>query len=147
MQETSSFRFFNRGPSPAARLVFFSLLSLLLLFVDARYKYLEVARSALSVVLYPFQRLAAAPGELWLQADKFLTLQGTLVGDNEQLRRQHTLDSLQLQQFHALQAENQHLREMLAVQQRTGYPSQLAEIAYVERDIFRRKLFIDKGTQ
>lgn len=147
MEETSSFRFFNRGPSPAARLVFFTLLSLLLLFVDARYKYLESARSVLSVIVYPFQRLAAAPGELWQQADSFLTLQSNLVRDNARLRERYTLNAVRLQQFQALQAENQHLRDMLAVRQRVDYPSQLAEIAYVERDIFKRKLFLDKGAQ
>lgn len=147
MEETSSFRFFNRGPSPAARLAFFLLLSLLLLFVDARYKYLESARSALSVVVYPFQRLAEMPGELWQQADSFFTLQNNLIRDNARLRQSHILDAAQLQKFQALQAEDQHLRDMLAVQQRANYPAQLAEIAYVERDIFKRKLFLDKGAQ
>ena len=62
MENTQSFQFFNRGPSPAVRLVFFSVLSLLLLFVDARYRYLESTRSALSVLVSPMQRLATLPG-------------------------------------------------------------------------------------
>ena len=147
MDQTQSFRFFNRGPSPGVRLAFFSLLSLLLLFVDARYRYLESARSVLSVLTFPLQRAVAAPGGLWQQADSFFTLQGSLLRDNAQLRQQHTTDSVQLQQFQILQAENQHLRELLAVQQRATYPTQLAEIVYVERDIFKRKLFLDKGAQ
>ena len=40
--------FFNRGPSALARLAFFSLLSLLLLFGDARYRYLEVVRQGVA---------------------------------------------------------------------------------------------------
>ena len=147
MEHTQSFRFFNRGPSPAVRLVFFSLLSLLLLFLDARYQYLEFARSALSVLTYPLQRMVAAPGALWHQADSFLAFQGNLVRDNAQLRQQHNEDAAQLQQLQALQAENQHLRELLAVQQRAGYSMQTAEIMYTERDIFKRKLFLDKGAQ
>ena len=144
---TQSFRFFNRGPSSAVRLAFFSLLSLLLLFVDARYQYLESARSALSVLTYPFQRLASSPGMLWQQADSFLTLQSNLLRDNEQLHQQHTVDAEQLQQLQVLKAENEHLRKLLAVQQRVEYPTQLAEIVYVERDIFKRKLYLDKGAQ
>ena len=147
MDQTQSFRFFNRGPSPAARLAFFSLLSLLLLFVDARYRYLESVRSALSVLTYPLQRVVAAPGALWQQADSFFTLQGNLLRDNAQMHQQHTVDAVQLQQLQVLQAENQHLRELFAVQQRATYPTQLAEIVYVERDIFKRKLFLDKGAQ
>jgi rod shape-determining protein MreC len=33
------------------------------------------------------------------------------------------------------------------VQQRADYPMQLAEIIYVERDMFNRKILLDKGTQ
>jgi len=147
MEHTQSFRFFNRGPSPAVRLIFFILLSLLLLFVDARYQYLESARSGLSILVYPLQRLVAVPGALWHQADTFFVLQGNLVHDNAQLRQQHGVDTAQLQQLQVLQAENQHLRQLLAVQQRADYPTQLAEIVYTERDIFKRKLFLDKGAQ
>ena len=147
MEETQSFRFFNRGPGPAARLVFFVLLSLLLLFVDARYRYLESVRSAVSIFTYPLQRLVAAPGALWQQADSFFTLQGNLLLDNTRMRQQHTIDAVQLQQLQVLQAENQHLRDLLALQQRTAFPMQPAEIVYVERDIFKRKLFLDKGSQ
>lgn len=147
MDSTQSFRFFNRGPSPVVRLVFFSLLSLLLLFVDARYKYLEFARSALSVLTYPLQRVVAAPDALWHQAESFFTLQSGLLRDNAQMRQQHTVDAVQLQQLQVLRAENQHLRDLLAVQQRAAYPTQLAEIVYAERDIFKRKLFLNKGAQ
>jgi len=147
MEHTQSFRFFNHGPSPAVRLVFFVLLSLLLMFVDARYQYLETARSAISILTYPLQRMVALPGALWHQADSFFVLQGNLVRDNAQLRQQHSVEAAQLQQLQVLQAENQHLRDLLAVQQRADYPMQMAEIVYAERDIFKRKLFLDKGAQ
>ena len=147
MEHTQSFRFFNRGPSPAVRLIFFSLLSLLLLFVDARYKYLESTRSALSILTYPLQQLVAAPGALWHRAGTLFTLQGNLIHDNTELHQQHLIDAAQLQQLQALQAENQHLRQLLEVRQHAGYPMQMAEIVYVERDIFKRKLLLDKGTQ
>lgn len=147
MEHTQSFRFFNRGPSPAVRLVFFSLLSLLLLFVDARYRYLESTRSTLSILVYPLQQLAAVPGALWQRADTFFTLQSNLIRDNAELQQQHLVNSAQLQQLQVLREENQHLRQLLAVQQRADYPMQLAEIVYVERDIFKRKLLLDKGAQ
>ena len=54
--------FFHRGPSPAARLVFFGLVSIVLLFLDARYRYLEQVRQVVAVVLHPVQRAAALPG-------------------------------------------------------------------------------------
>jgi rod shape-determining protein MreC len=36
---------------------------------------------------------------------------------------------------------------LLDVTQRADYTMQMAQIAYVERDIFKRKLFLDKGEQ
>ena len=147
MEQTQPLRFFNRGPSPAVRLVFFALLSLLLLFVDVRYRYLESIRSGLSVLVYPLQRLVTAPSKLWHEVDGFFSSHNSLIRDNAELRHQHTLDVAQLLQLEVLKAENQHLRNLLMVQQRADYPMQLAEIMYVERDIFNRKILLDKGTQ
>ncbi|MDQ3268138.1 MAG: rod shape-determining protein MreC [Pseudomonadota bacterium] len=147
MEQNQPIRFFNRGPPPAVRLVFFALLSLLLLFVDVRYRYLESIRSGLSVLLYPLQRLVTAPGKLWHEVDDFFVSHNSLIRDNAELRNKHTLDIAQLLQLQVLKAENQHLRNLLMVQQRADYPMQLAEIMYVERDMFNRKILLDKGTQ
>ncbi|MDD5299526.1 MAG: rod shape-determining protein MreC [Gallionella sp.] len=145
MENTQSFQFFNRGPSPAVRLVFFSVLSLLLLFVDARYRYLESTRSALSVLVSPIQRLATLPGVLWQQAGDFFITQRSLVEENKLLHRQHQGDAAQLSQWQALQQENQQLRNLLALPQRSEFNAQPAEIVYTERDVFRRRVLINKG--
>jgi rod shape-determining protein MreC len=145
MDNTQSFRFFHRGPSPAVRLVFFAVLSLLLLFIDARYRYLESTRSALSVLVSPIQRLATMPGVLWQQTGDFLSTQRSLVEDNRSLHQQHERDAAQLSQLQALQQENQQLRNLLALPQRGALTVQPAEIVYAERDIFKRKVLIDKG--
>ncbi|MFZ2161000.1 MAG: rod shape-determining protein MreC [Sideroxyarcus sp.] len=147
MDDTRTLRFFNRGPSPVARLVFFCALSLLLLFVDARYKYLESTRNVLAVVIYPFQRLTALPGEVVGSISVFFETQSTLQDENAQLRLQHDLDAAQLAQMSAIQAENTQLRTLHEIEQRVDYPMQMAEIVYVERDIFKRKLFVNKGSQ
>lgn len=147
MEHTESVRFFNRGPSPVVRLAFFSLLSLLLLFVDARYQYLESTRRVIAALVYPVQRLSTLPGELWHGAGAFLILQSNLVRDNELLRARHVADAARLQQFDMLQLENAQLRKLLDVQQRSDYRMQLAEVVYVERDVFKRQVFIDKGSQ
>ncbi|MBU0622131.1 MAG: rod shape-determining protein MreC [Gammaproteobacteria bacterium] len=146
MDDTRTLRFFNRGPSPVARLVFFCVLSLLLLFVDARYRYLESTRNVIAVMIYPFQRLTAMPGEIVGQIGVYFETQSTLLEDNAKLRQRHETDSAQLSQLQVLQAENAHLRTLFELKQRIDYPVQLAEIVYVERDIFKRKLFVDKGS-
>ncbi|MBI5428889.1 MAG: rod shape-determining protein MreC [Nitrosomonadales bacterium] len=148
MDSTQSFRFFNRGPSPVARLVFFSLLSLLMLFVDARYHYLESARSALSVLVAPIQRLAAVPGSLWDQAGNLFITQNAqrrLMEENEALRQQHQNDAAQLLQLQALQLESQQFRNLNALPQRSEFATQLVEIVYSERDVFKRRVLVSKG--
>jgi rod shape-determining protein MreC len=147
LEDTRKLRFFNRGPSAVARLVFFCALSLLLLFVDARYKYLESTRQVISVVIYPFQRLTSLPGELWSGIGSYFSLQRHLIADNEQLHQQHQADTAQLQQQQSILAENAQLRALVEVKQRADYTMQMAQIVYIERDIFKRKLIIDKGTQ
>lgn len=146
MDSTSSFRFFNRGPSPVARLAFFTLLSLLLLFIDARYQYLESTRRVLSIIVQPLQRLTTMPGVVWQQVNGYFETQSNLISDNTQLHQQHHLDAAQLLQLQVLQSENAQLRKLLEVQQRADYPMQLAEIVYVERDLFKRKVFVNKGS-
>lgn len=147
MDDTRNLRFFNRGPSPVARLVFFCALSILLLFVDARYQYLESTRKVIAVMIYPFQRLTALPGETMGRISVYFNTQNQLLEDNAQLRHQHDADAAQLAQLNAIQAENAQLRTLQELEQRVDYPMQMAEIVYVERDIFKRKLIVNKGAQ
>jgi rod shape-determining protein MreC len=147
MDNSQSLQFFNRGPSPAVRLVFFSVLSLLLLFVDARYRYLESTRSALSVLVSPVQRLATMPGELWRQAGEFFVTQRSLVDQNQTLQLQHERDAALLSQLQAMQQENLQLRSLLELPQRSEFSAVAAEILYAERDVFKRKVLINKGAE
>lgn len=130
------------------RLVFFAVLSLLLLFIDARYRYLESTRSALSVLISPIQRLATVPGALWEQAGDFFITQSTqhsLMAENSELRQQHQSDAAQLLQLQALQSENQQLRKLADLPIRNEFTTQIAQIIYAERDVFKRKVLVNKG--
>src|SRR6266849_6590141 len=53
--------FFKRGPAPLVRLFFFATLSLALLVIDARFRYVEGLRSWLALAAYPIQRAALLP--------------------------------------------------------------------------------------
>ncbi len=151
MDNTGSFRFFNRGPSPVARLLFFALLSLLLLFIDARYKHLESIRYIVALPIQPLQRLATTltsePGLLWDQLSGYLDTQGGLARENMQLQQQQSVYATQLLQLQSLQTENSQLRNLHDLSQLAEFPMQMAEIIYLERDIFKRKVYLDKGTQ
>jgi len=151
MDNTPTFRFFNRGPGPVARLLFFALLSLLLLFIDVRYRHLESIRNILALPIQPLQRLTTTlttePGILWDQLSGYLDTQGNLARENMQLRQQQSVNATQLLQLQILQTENSQLRKLHDVSQHAEFPMQMAEIAYLERDIFKRKVYVDKGSQ
>lgn len=130
------------------RLVFFSVLSLLLLFVDARYRYLETSRAALSVVVAPIQKLATLPGVLWEQiSNAYITqdAQHSLMAENEAFHSQHQNDAAQLLQLQSLRLENQQLRGLLELPLRNEFTSQVTEIIYADRDVFRRRVIVNKG--
>lgn len=151
MDSTQTFNFFNRGPSALVRLIFFVLLSLLLLFIDARYKHLESIRNVLALPIQSLQRLSTnlttEPAILWDKFSNYLDTQGELARENMQLRQQHTVYATQLLELEVLQAENAQLRALFDVSQRADFPMQMAEIVYLERDIFKRKVYLDKGSQ
>ena len=139
--------FFKRGPTPLVRLLLCSLLSVALLISDARYRYLDGIRQAVSVVVYPLQRLAGAPRVLFGAIGDFFVTQSSLRAENTRLSTQGLQDAAALKRFAALSAENTHLRDLLAARQRYGESTVFAEVLYSARDPFSRKVIIDKGQQ
>ena len=139
-------QFFRHGPSLLARLVFFVLLSLLLMATDARFKYLPEIRQAFAIIIYPLQNLANAPSAVYDAISEFFASQHLTV-ENEDLKQQHLIDHGQLQRLRALEAENAQLRKLLETAQRLESKAVMAEILHVPRDPFNRKVILDKGSQ
>jgi len=138
--------FFKRGPSLVARLLFFSLISMFLLYVDAHFHYMEGMRKAIGVVLYPLQRIVDVPGEVIAGIGSFFVSQSYLQRENERLARENFLSAGLLQTQQQLITENGHLRQLLDMKERASPTSAAAEILYVGRDPFSRKVIIDKGS-
>ena len=138
---------FSRGPSPAVRLTFFILLSLLLLVSDAHYSYLKTLRAGIATVIYPLQRIAMMPVELLGAMGDYTRMQSSLVNENALLQKQNLEDRATLLRYRALQQENDHLRQLFGAKARVNAPSVMAEILYDERDPFSRKVVVDKGLQ
>ena len=139
-------QFFRHGPSLLARLVFFVMLSLLLMAADARFKYLPEIRQAFAIVIYPVQNLANTPSAAYDAISEFFASQYLTV-ENEDLKQQHLIDHGQLQRLRALEAENEQLRKLLEAGQRLESKAVMAEILHVPRDPFNRKVILDKGSQ
>lgn len=138
--------FFARGPSPLARLAFFSALSLALMATDSRLQYLGSVREHLMVVLQPLQLIANAPSVLYDSTSEYFSTHHRLLNENQFLRKQALVQAISLQKMKALTLENTNLRELLAANQSLEEFSQLGEILHVGRDPFTKKIIVNRGS-
>jgi rod shape-determining protein MreC len=139
--------FFNRGPAPLVRLTFFVSLAILLMVLDARFRYAENVRQVVALAAYPIQRIAMAPVDLFLGVADYFGSTAALREENAALRTKQLRAAQELLQLEALQEENNQLRRLLEAQERLQRKSVFAEILYAARDPFSRKVVIDKGSQ
>ena len=137
---------FKRGPSLVVRLAFFGCLSMGLLVADARFKYLEDIRSAVSLALFPLQEAAALPSTMFKRVGEFFVTQTALYRENDQLKRERLLSGSDIQRIRALEAENEQLRKLVNAEPIPGRRRTVAEILYETRDPFTRKVVISQGT-
>jgi len=138
--------FFNRGPSPLARLAFFGILSLALLFADTRYRYLENVRQTVAIALYPLQRALEMPGAAFAYVSGYFGANRRMADENATLRQELVARAPATQGYVRDQDENARLRALLDV--RTHYaPTAIAvQVLYAGRDPFTQKVSVDKGT-
>ncbi|HET7763639.1 MAG TPA: rod shape-determining protein MreC [Burkholderiales bacterium] len=139
--------FFSRGPAPLVRLGFFLSLAVLLMVLDARFRYAESIREVVALLAYPLQRVSLAPSELLGAAADFFTTQVALKQENDRLKTKDLLEASELLTLESLRAENAQLRRLFDARERLPRPATLAEILYQGRDPFSHKVIIDKGSQ
>lgn len=137
--------FFKRGPAPLVRLFFFASLSIALLVVDARFRYVEGLRSALAIAAYPLQRAATAPFDLIAGVGAYFSTQSRLVEENARLRERALALAQDAQRYRAAEAEAAQLRRLVGAVERLEVRAQPAEILYTSRDPYSQKIFIDRG--
>jgi len=139
--------FFSRGPAPLVRLVFFVSLAVLLMVLDTRFRAAESLRQGVAFIVYPLQRIALVPLELFRAAGGYFTTQVSLIRENQSLKTKQLRVADDLLTLEAVRAENAQLRRLLEARERVPRHATLAEILYATREPFSRKVVIDKGSQ
>ena len=146
MQDNGTIRLFKRGPTAEFRLFVLVVLALSLLIVDSRWRILDPARQAISVVLYPFQRLMLAPRDAVEHFNSWTDAAALARTEKEALQRQR----IELAQIstHAAQlaAENEQLRRLLNVADLVTQPSVAVEVFYEPPNAFSHHLVFNKGS-
>lgn len=121
------------------------ILSILLMTMDHRFHQLEKVRSTLSLLLSPVQYLVHLPIAGFNWASETLTTQSQLLAENEELKQEHIQLRSQLLKFHAIEAENMRLRELLDSSLKIQDKVLIAEVLHVELDALKRQILINKG--
>jgi rod shape-determining protein MreC len=145
LEQQSAPAFFVRGPSPLARLVFFSALSLVLIVADSRLEYLSSVRQNLQVLLHPLQLLANTPSRLYHDTNEYFSTHEYLLNENRQLKQNALKQAVELQKLSTLELENNNLRQLLQTNKAIVETSVAAEIMHVGRDLFTKKIIVNRG--
>jgi rod shape-determining protein MreC len=137
--------FFKRGPAPLVRLFFFASLSLALLVLDARFRYVDGLRNTVALIAYPLQRIATAPIDFFSVVGTYFSTQARLVEDNAALRAKSLELSQNAQRYEAAEAEAAQLRRLIGAAEKLEVKATPAEILYAGRDPYSHKVFINLG--
>jgi rod shape-determining protein MreC len=137
--------FFHRGPSPLARLTFFTLAAIAVMIADHRFGAMDTVRLSLSVVAYPLQQLATVPSEALGRMAEYFASQERLLRENQELNRKVLEQSAAAQAARLLRAEQELVLKLAPGTGRYAEGGTVAEVIYTARNPFTRKVVIDKG--
>jgi rod shape-determining protein MreC len=138
---------FKQGASARAKMMICACISIALLLFDSRMGALTVVRQVVGTVLYPLQVAAMLPRDALAGVGTYFSTLSGLERQVRELKTQQIAMAQTLQQAQLTQAENAQLRKLLEAQEKVPGKTMLAEILYDARDVFTRKVILNRGTQ
>lgn len=138
---------FKQGASARAKVVFFSLIALILLVADSRLRSLGAIRQVVGTALYPLQVVALLPRDAAYMVGDYFSSMSAVQKENQRIKQEQVANAQTLQQVQQLNAENAQLRKLLDAKERVTVRSVMSEILYDARDAFTRKIVLDRGSQ
>lgn len=137
--------FFKRGPAPLALLSFYVALTVALMIVDMRFRYLAAVRDVVAAVVQPLQVIAQIPARGWLSVRDYLAATGELREERSLLREAREAVGPQLLRVEQLEAENERLRRLLDLKAREPAAGATVRVLHATRDPFIHRIVIDQG--
>jgi rod shape-determining protein MreC len=138
---------FKQGASARAKMMICACISIALLLFDSRVGALTVVRQVVGTVLYPLQVVAMLPRDALAGVGTYFSTLSGLEKQVRELKTQQITMAQTLQQAQLTQAENAQLRKLLEAREKVPGKTMLAEILYDARDVFTRKVILNRGTQ
>jgi rod shape-determining protein MreC len=138
--------FFKQGQSALSKLMIFSALALFLMVADTRFKITRHLRVAVASALYPLQWLVLRPIDMVRGGSEYFTMLDTSQRAEQEAKKRLAAQAQRAAQVEQLGLENDRLRKLLALKERTSTPAQAAEVVYDAADPFTRRVMVDKGS-
>jgi rod shape-determining protein MreC len=123
------------------------LLSLALIIVDQRSDTLKPLRDLLSVFVYPVQYVVDLPNSLFNNTIKSFKGYKELLSENNDLKRQHLINSAKLLKFADLEKENIRLRSLIDSSFKLGEQVLVAELLSVNLAPYEHVVVVNKGNR
>ena len=136
---------FKQGPAPLALLILYVSMSISLLVLDHRFRYLEPVRGLVTELVAPLKKVVQWPVLAVTTVDEYAVTLEQSHRDNVALRQARLIDAEKLQRLELLEAENQFLRKLIETRRQLGSRVAPASILYGARDPFNRRVILDRG--
>jgi len=136
--------FIKSGHSPIG-FAFALIFSIVLMFSDYHYHYLDSVRSGFSLIVSPLQYAVDYPVRVvgWIQS--LVSAKKVLIDENMKLRYQQTILEAELQKSLVLQKENLQLKELLFTSTKANMHAMAAQILAVDTSNARQIVVLNKG--
>ena len=128
-------------------MLLFALIAIAMLVADSRLQTLGTVRQVINTLLYPIQRAALLPRDAAYAISEYFSSLSSMQEAVKELQTERITNAQTLQQSQVLASENAHLRKLLGVRETVQAKSVVADILYDARDVFTRKIVLNRGTQ
>jgi rod shape-determining protein MreC len=146
LQKNHSKNLFTVDTAANIRIIFFTLISFVMMTLDHRHHSLEGMRDMLSTSIFPLQYLIQLPAEAGGWLSEQLMSRSELLAENTRLRQKQLYINAQLQRLTALEVENRRLRMLLESSVKMPERVLIAELLSVDFDPYRHRILLNKGT-
>jgi rod shape-determining protein MreC len=135
----------GRGPTPGLRFVAYSVLAIVLMFLDKRQGWMEEVRYGLQAATYPMQLAVSSPSTAWGWMRESARTRDALRVENTELRTRMRDLELRTMRYDSLARENAKLRGLSAALPPVAEKWLVAEIVHAELDSLRPRVLINRG--
>ncbi len=138
---------FKQGLPARLRLLIAVGVSIALIYADLNLGVLKTLRQGLQTVLFPVVSLLSAPRDLMVWAGDRLDATLNVLGREAALAEKEAQSTSSVLLVEQLEKENISLRALLDLRPAVRHKTLAAEISHQSRDIFGKRVVIDRGSQ